>query len=190
VHVFPGGFDRVVLGVVMQVITVQGFDQSILDITEAALVEGATKTGELIQAFADAMCEVFDVRGTNGELVCKWYSLRGKDAKGVKARRASFVQKMMASANVDGVDKEGNPKASATVDTYWARVKAASGYVPNGKVSGATDVDAKTAAELKTMINRILNAEEDGKDVHASTILESLKSAYFVLVGESFDAGK
>ena len=189
-HVFPGGFDRVVLGVVMQVITVQGFDHSILDQAEIAFVEGATKTGELIQAYANAMCEVFDVRAENGQLVTRWFELRGKDAKGVKARRASFVTRMIARGHVDGVDKEGNPKASATVDTYWSRVKAASGYTPNGKVSGATDVDAKTAAELKTMINRILNAEEDGKDCHASTILEALKNAYFVLVGESFDAGK
>jgi hypothetical protein len=174
----------------MQVITAQVFDQSILDQAEIAFVEGATKTGELIQAYANAMCEVFDVRAENGQLVTRWFALRGKDAKGVKARRASFVARMIARGHVDGVDKEGNPKASATVDTYWARVKAASGYVPNGKVSGSTDVDAKTAAELKTMINRILNAEEDGKDCHASTILEALKNAYFVLVGEAFDAGK
>jgi hypothetical protein len=172
------------------VIATQAFDASILDIAEAALVEGATKTGELIQAFADAMCAVFDVRNIDGTINTKWFELRGKDAKGVKARRASFVQRMIARGHTDGFDKEGNPKASATVDTYWSRVKAASGYVPNGKVSGSSDVDAKTAAELKTMINRILNAEEDGKDVHASVILESLKSAYFVLVGESFDAGK
>ena len=31
---------------------------------------------------------------------------------------------------------------------------------------------------------------EDGKDCHASVILVSLKTAYFVLVGEAFDAGK
>jgi hypothetical protein len=97
---------------------------------------------------------------------------------------------MIARGHTDGFDKDGNPKASATVDTYWSRVKTASGYVPKGRVSGGTDVDAKTAAELKTMINRILNAEEEGKDVHASVILESLKSAYFVLVGEDFDADK
>ena len=174
----------------MQVISTPSFDHSILDITEAALVEGATKTGELIQAFADAMSEVFDVRHIDGTIHTQWFELRGKDAKGVKARRDSFVQRMIARGHTDGFDKEGNPKASATVDTYWARVKAASGYTPKGKVSGTNDVDAKTAAELKTMINRILNAEEDGKDCHASTILESLKNAYFVLVGEAFDAGK
>jgi hypothetical protein len=172
------------------VITVGEVDQSILDQAESALVEGVSKTGELIHGYAMALCEVFDVRAENGQLVSKWYELRGKDAKGIKARRASFVQKMIARGHTNGFDKDGNPKASATVDTYWARVKAASGYVPNGKVSGSTDVDTKTATELKTMINRIEKVESEGKDCHASTILETLKDAYFVLVGEAYNADK
>ena len=174
----------------MQVISTVPVGDSILDITEAALVDGATKTGELIQAYADAMCQVFDVRGTNGELVCKWYGLRGKDAKGVKARRASFVQRMIARGHVDGVDKEGNPKASATVDTYWARVKAASGYVPRGRVSGTLDVDAKTMAELKTIINRILKAEEAGESPIASNFREQLTEIFEELGGDKGTLGK
>ena len=169
------------------VITVGEFDSSILDIAENALVEGATKTGELIQAFADAMCQVFNVYAENGQLVSPWYDLRGKDAKGIKVRRASFVTKMIARGHV----KEGTTdKPSATVDTYWARVKSASGYVPNGKVSGSPDVDKTTASELKTMINRIEKVESEGKDCHASTILDNLKNNYFVLVGEAYDAKK
>jgi hypothetical protein len=172
------------------VIATQAFDASILDIAEAALVDGVASTGELIQGYADALSAVFNVKDANGGIVEFWFNLRGKDAKGIKARRASFVQRMIARGYTKGVDKEGNPKASATVDTYWMRVKEASGYVPKGRITGGTDVDSKTAAELKTMINRILNAEEEGQDVHSSMILESLKSAYFVLVGEDFDAGK
>jgi hypothetical protein len=89
-------------------------------------------------------------------------------------------------------DASGNlkRKPTATVDTYWARVKEASGYVPSGRISGANDVDAKTAAELKTMINRILKAESDGEDCHASTIREALEDAHVVLTGEAYDAGK
>ena len=174
----------------MQVISTVPVGDSILDTTEAALVEGATKTGELIQAYADALCQVFDVRGTNGELVCKWYGLRGKDAKGVKARRASFVQRMIARGHVDGVDKEGNPKASATVDTYWSRVKAASGYVPRGRVSGTLDVDAKTMAELKTIINRILKAEEAGESPIASNFREQLTEVFEELGGDAKTLGK
>jgi len=178
------------------VITVGEFDQSILDKARGALVGGVSSTGELIASYAKVLCEVFDVRGTNGELIAKWYDLRGKDAKGIKDERAKFVNAMMDKSPkfIKSItpDASGNlkRKPTATVDTYWARVKEASGYVANGKVSGSTDVDAKTGAELKTMINRILNAEEAGQDCHASVILESLKSAYFVLVGESFDAGK
>jgi hypothetical protein len=180
----------------MQVITVQGFDQSILDITRGALVDGVTSTGDLLSNYAKAMEQSFNRLDINGNIIALWFDLRGKDAKGVKGERAKFVQAMMdrspkfikeTKVNADGTVVR---VPTATVDTYWARVKAESGYVANGKVSGTSDVDAKTAAELKTMINRILDAEEDGKDVHASTILESLKSAYFVLVGESFDAGK
>jgi hypothetical protein len=169
------------------VISVGELDQSILDIAENALVEGATKTGALIKGYAKALCDVFDVRGTNGELIAKWYDLRGKEAKGIKARRDSFVQKMIARGHV----KEGTTdKPSATVDTYWSRVKAESGYVPSSKVSGSPDVDKTTAAELRTMINRILKTESEGKDCHASTILDTLKDAHVILTGEAFDAKK
>lgn len=178
------------------VITVPSIDVSILDITRSALVEGVVSTGDLLGNYARAMEQSFNRLDVNGNIIAMWFTLRGKDAKGVKGERAKFVQAMMdrdpkfikeTKVNADGTFTR---TPTATVDTYWGRVKAESGYVPNGKVSGSTDVDSKTAAELKTMINRILNAEEDGQDVHASMILESLKSAYFVLVGEDFDADK
>ena len=75
-------------------------------------------------------------------------------------------------------------KPSATVDTYWQRVKEASGYVPSGRVSGATDVDAKTLAELKTMINRILKSEEDGKDCTASMFKGQLREVFEGMGGD------
>lgn len=167
------------------VIQTQAFDSSILDQAEIALVDGVSKTGDLIQNYADAMGFVFNRRDTEGNTLEIWPNLIGAERKGIKARRASFVQRMIARGHVK---PDGKP--TATVDTYWQRVKIASGYVPNGKVSGTTDVDAKTASELKTIINRILKGEEDGQDNHASTILASLKSAYFVLTGEAHNAGK
>jgi hypothetical protein len=174
------------------VIQTQAIDSSILDQTEIALVDGVSKTGDLIKNHAVSMCKVFNIMDITGtKIITPWYELRGKDAKGIKARRASFVTRMIARGHTDGLDKDGNPKPSATVDTYWSRVKKESGHVPNGKVSGGTnDVDAKTATELKTMINRILKSEEDGKDCHASTILEALKDAHIVLTGEAFNAKK
>lgn len=171
----------------MQVINNVSVDHSILDQAELALVEGATKTGDLINAYAMAMCEVFDRRDTEGRIIAKWYELVGKDKKGVNARRASFVQRMMARGHI----KVGTTdKPSATVDTYWARVKEASGYVPRGRVSGTTDVDTKTMTELKTIINRILKAEEAGESPVASNFREQLTEIFEELGGDAGTLGK
>lgn len=170
------------------VITTQAtvIDTGILDTARGALVEGATKTGDLIRGYASTLCRVFNVLDITGQTtIAPWHKLEGKAAKGIRAERALFVAAMVARGHAK---PDGKP--SATVDTYWARVKEASGHVPSGKVSGTTDVDAKTAAELKTIINRILKSEEDGAECHASTILKTLKSAYFVLTGEEHNADK
>jgi hypothetical protein len=178
------------------VITVGEFDSSILDNARAALVGEVTKTGDLIASYAKVLCEVFNRKDTEGKTIAAWFDLKGKDAKGIKEERAKFVNAMMDKSPkfIKSItpDASGNlkRKPTATVDTYWARVKEASGYVPSGRISGANDVDAKTAAELKTMINRILKSESDGEDCHASTIRETLEGAYFVLVGEAYDADK
>lgn len=167
-----------------QVITVSEFDQSILDQAEIALVDGVSKTGELIQGYADALCEVFDRKDTNGNTIEKWFNLVGAEKKGIKARRASFVQRMI---NRGHVKPDGKP--SATVDVYWQRVKEASGYVPKGRVSGGSDVDSKTLAELKTMINRILKSEEDGKDCNASMFKGNLMEVFEGMGGDVDNLG-
>ena len=162
-----------------QVITVGQYDQSILDQSEIALVDGVSKTGDLIKGYSNALDQVFDVKDSNGRIITKWYDLKGKDKKGIKARRASFVQRMILKGHVK---PDGKP--TATVDTYWQRVKEASGYVPKGRVSGGTDVDSKTVAELKTMINRILKAEEDGQDPEASQYKSALMEVFEGLGGD------
>jgi hypothetical protein len=175
------------------VIQTQTIDTGILDIARSAFVSGVASTGELLENYALTMCKVFNVMDITGTKVIKpWYKLEGKEAKGIKAERARFMNDMMDSKPkfIKEIKPDGTRVHTATLDTYWQRVKIESGYVPSGKVKGGTDVDAKTAAELKTMINRILTAEEEGKDVHASMILQSLKTAYFVLVGEEHDADK
>lgn len=166
------------------VITVSTIDQSILDQAEIALVDGVSKTGELIQGYADALCEVFDRKDTNGNTIEKWFNLVGAEKKGIKARRASFVQRMI---NRGHVKADGKP--SATVDVYWQRVKEASGYVPKGRVSGGSDVDSKTLAELKTMINRILKSEEDGKDCNASMFKGNLMEIFEGMGGDVDNLG-
>jgi hypothetical protein len=167
-----------------QVITVGEFDQSILDQAEIALVDGVSKTGELIQGYADALCQVFDRKDSNGNTIEKWFNLVGAEKKGIKARRASFVQRMI---NRGHVKPDGKP--SATVDVYWQRVKEASGYVPKGRVTGGTDVDSKTLAELKTMINRILKSEEDGKECNASMFKGNLMEIFEGMGGDVDNLG-
>ena len=162
-----------------QVITVGEYDNSILDQAEIALVDGVSKTGDLIQGYADVLCQVFNVRDSMGNVITKWPDLIGAEKKGIKARRASFVQRMIARGHVK---PDGKP--SATVDVYWQRVKEASGYVPKGRVTGGTDVDSKTLAELKTMINRILKSEEDGQDCNASQWKRELMQVFEGMGGD------
>jgi len=175
-----------------QVIVSHAIDTGILDITRNALVEGVTKTGVVIDNYSLAIASVFDRKDINGNVIAKWFTLDGKEAKGIKAERKMFDNTLMDrdAKFIKEIKIDGTRVPTGTVDTYWQRVKVASGYVPKGKLKGANDVDAKTASELKTMINRILGAEEAGQECHASTILENLKNNYFVLTGESYNANK
>lgn len=167
-------------------------DTGILSIARNALVEGVTKTGVVIDNYSSAIASVFDRKDTNGNIIAKWYDLEGKEKKGIIAEKALFANTLMDrdAKFIKSIDVDGKRTPTATVDTYWQRVKIASGYVPKGKLKGANDVDAKTATELKTMINRILGAEEAGQECHASTILDNLKNNYFVLTGEVYNANK
>ena len=174
------------------VIQSQAIDTGILSIAREALVEGVTKTGAVIDNYSSAIASVFDRKDTNGKVIAKWYDLEGKEKKGIVAEKALFANTLMDrdAKFIKSIDVDGKRTPTATVDTYWQRVKIASGYVPKGKLKGANDVDAKTATELKTMINRILGAEEAGQECHASTILDNIKNNYFVLTGEAYNANK
>jgi hypothetical protein len=146
------------------------------------LVSGLGKVGELLKGYAMALDQAFDLKDNQGNVTTKWYDLKGKLKAGVKTERANFVADMVKA----GYIKEGTTDTpSATVDTYWGRVKEASGYVPSGnRASGGTDTDSKTVAELKTMINRIFKAEESGEDCEASSIKGLLMDAYESLGGD------
>jgi len=159
-------------------------DSGILFTARSALFDGVSKTGDLIQGYATVLCEVFDRKDTEGNTIEKWFNLVGADKKGIKAERALFVTAMMARGHV-----KADGKPTATVDTYWMRVKEASGYVPKGRVTGGTDVDSKTLAELKTMINRILKSEEDGKDCNASMFKGNLMEVFEGMGGDVDNLG-
>jgi hypothetical protein len=174
------------------IVSSPAIDTGILAIARNALVEEAVKTGGVIQAYANALCEVFDRKDTQGRVITKWYDLTGKDKRGVKTERAAFCNALMdRDANfIKHVNPDGTRKHTASVDTYWQRVKVASGYVPNGRVSGSSDIDSKTLAELKTMINRIYKADEDGIECNALDFLVNLKDVFEGMGGDVMDLGK
>lgn len=155
---------------------------AVANLTESRtkLVAGVGKVGEYVKGYAIALNQAFDLVDNAGNITSKWYELSGKLKAGVKAERDNFK-----------ADMERAGYSKATTDVYWQRVKEASGYVTAGnRVKGATDTDGKTAVELKTIINRILKAEENGEECHASTIVDALKVQYKVLTGEAFNANK
>jgi hypothetical protein len=127
-----------------------------LDIARGNLVAEIGSIGEVIQGYANEMNLAFDVYGTNGELISKWYELTGKDKKGVKFERDNFKTAML-----------DHGYETPTVDVYWQRVKEASGYQTAGnKATAESTLDSKTLKDLKTIINRILADEsEEGNEM-------------------------
>ena len=165
-----------------QVVVTQSIDgnaYSNLVATRNNLVKGLSKTGDLIQGYADNMCMVFNLKDTTGKLMTPWFELKGKAKAGVKAEKAAF-----AKACEDSGFKQG------TIDVYWQRVKEASGYVTAGnRVKGSSSVDEKTLNELKTIINRIFKAEESGEECKASDAKAMLMSAFEIVGGDIDNLG-
>ena len=153
-----------------------------------ALVAGIGGTGELIAGYARALEIAFNrIELGTDRVLCKWFELEGKDARGVKIEREAFIASMVM--NPKFVKADGKP--TATVTTYWARVKAASGHNPNGTtVQGTMDCDSKCMAELKTMINRILKCEEDGLDPRMSMSKSALMDIYADNGGDLGELGR
>jgi len=146
-----------------------------LEAARTAVVNVAGKTGEVIKTYANALCQSFNIVDNQGNITTPWYERKGKDKKVVSDERALFVTAMKAA----GFE-------TPTIDVYWQRVKEASGRVKTTtKVTGGDiDVDAKTMADLKTVINRIFKAEENGETFKASEVKGALMGAYEFLGGE------
>jgi hypothetical protein len=146
-------------------------------------VKGIKKTGDVLKAYAVAMCQAFDLRDNEGNVTTPWYECKGKLAKGIQDERKAFVAELEAG---------GFTKATAYV--YWGRVAEASGKVKgNGNtVAGAkVDIDTKTLTELTTIINRIFKHEETegDDDTKASQAKRYLLEAYSVLGGDVMTLG-
>lgn len=146
-----------------------------LDNARHALVGGMVKTGEVLKMYADALNQAFNLVNDAGEVTTPWWELKGKLKAPVNEERAKFVSEMQAA----GFEK-------ATIDTYWSRVKDAAGRPKTAtKVTGGSvDVDAKTVAELKTIINRIFKAEEAGTECLASEYKRTLMDVFEQMGGE------
>ena len=146
-----------------------------LDSARQGFVGGLKKTGEVLKVYADAMNQAFTLVDNEGKVTTPWYDLKGKLKAGVNEERAKFVAEMQ----VAGFEK-------ATIDVYWQRVKEASGRTKTTtKVTGGdADVDAKTVAELKTIINRIFKAEEKGTECLASEYKRTLMDVFEQMGGD------
>jgi len=152
-----------------------------------ALIKSAKGTGQTIKGYADALTAVFAIKELqtepNGQeparVLVPWFELKGKDKAPIKEERERFV-----------ADFEKAGFSKATIDVYWQRVKEASGYVTAGnRVKGSTDVDARTVEELRTIINRIFKAEEDGQEPKASAHKRALMDVYESLGGDTDKLG-
>jgi len=137
-----------------------------------AIVVNVVKSGELIGNYSKAMDYAFDKTLENGEVV-KWFNLKGKAMAGVRAEYAEFVKAL------ESVGLGGNKYV------YWQRVKEASGYVTAGnKASANTTIDAKTMTELKTILNRILNAEDEEGCELSNEVKPLLMEAFEMMGGD------
>lgn len=147
-----------------------------LESARGAAVAVAGKTGEVLGAYAAALCAAFDLVDNTGKITSKWFELKGKLKAGVVAERALFKGQMEAAGHA------GN------VHVYWQRVKEASGYVTAGDSERAgMSVDAKTSADLKTLLNRIFKAESESKECDLSSEAKGLLIEAFELLGGNVD---
>lgn len=155
------------------VVNVGGDELSQVVQARHALVGGLKNTGKFIQNYAQALELAFNVFNTDGT-VTKWYDLKGKDKKGIKAEREAFKAEILEAGYGKG-----------TVDVYWQRTKEASGYVTTGnRVSGNETTDQKNIADLRTIINRIFGAEESGEECESLDFKRELMDIYESLGGD------
>ena len=145
----------------------------------AACVTGIKDGDGLIITYARAISEVC------GE---GWVHLIGKESATVREERKLFNRAMGLP---DEVLTPYDKALKAKCNTYWQRIRIAAGYVPDSKVTTPVTIDAKNLAELKTMINRILNEESEADTCPLSSEAKSsLIDAFETLGGDQTTLGK
>lgn len=116
-----------------------------LDVARKAVGEGFKKTGEVITHYAKTCTKVFGA---------EWWNAKGETGKAVKAERDKFFSM--------GESSLGWTKNNCY--QQWLRVQLAAGRPEKTKapqLQGGNDIDGKTISELKTILNRILGADDD-----------------------------
>ena len=150
-------------------------------LTEArkACVSGIKEGDGLIVTYARAI-----------SLVCGegWVHLVGKESATVREERKLFNRAMGLP---DDVLTQDDKDLRAKCGVYWSRIRIAAGYVKDSKVTTVLTIDAKNLAELKTMINRILNEESETDTCPLSSEAKSdLIDAFETLGGDQSTLGK
>jgi hypothetical protein len=145
----------------------------------AACVTGIRDGDGLIITYARAISAVC------GE---GWVHLIGKESATVREERKLFNRAMGLPEDVLTQDDKA---LKAKCNTYWQRIRIAAGYVPDSKVTTTLTIDAKNLAELKTMINRILNEESEADTCPLSSEAKAdLITAFETLGGDQTTLGK
>ena len=116
-----------------------------------------------------------------------WVYLVGKESVTVREERKLFDRAMGVP---EEVLTEADKALKAKCNTYWKRIREAAGYNKNGKVTTPVTIDQKNLAELKTMLNRILNEESEADSCPLSSDAKgSLLEAFETLGGDSTTLG-
>ena len=116
-----------------------------------------------------------------------WVYLIGKESATVREERKLFNRAMGLPDEVLTADDKA---LKAKCNTYWHRVRIAAGYTPDSKVSTTLTIDQKNLAELKTMLNRIINEESESDTCPRSSEAKThLIDAFETLGGDQTTLG-
>ena len=149
-------------------------------LTEArkACVSGIKDGDSLIITYARAI-----------SVVCGegWVHLIGKESATVREERKLFNRAMGLPEEVlTQADKDLRAKCGV----YWSRIRIAAGYVKDQKVTTTLTIDQKNLAELKTMLNRIINEESESDTCPLSSEAKThLIDAFLMLGGDTTTLG-
>ena len=160
---------------------------AVLDSLLLKFVDNASSTGDVIHEFAIELCKQFNKDGI------AWYDLKGKHSKPVNEYRTKFVETFEKPMKLDKkTNKLVRKFSDAVINSYWGRVKVASGKVVQAKVVGdIINVRKLTLDDLMTAIRRVEKAEGDANNKYIDFALVSdeldLMKDMFVRLGGNID---